>query len=192
MNTMVEYQQIIKSKLETLNYTIFNKSIEIPIIKSILYHLDNNITHIVPIEHFNTNIDEKLILQLDKLPSLIEIKENRYYQTIFPNIRVWTLSIYYRFFNTIITRLFNLYNRTIPIKIWSNIYHHYNNIEIPDTNQRFGSIYIFYTDSDYYQNIEFYQKLINQLKLYFHISIGKQYICLTSLTNYSSKIINKS
>ena len=183
---------MIQSKLQSLNYTIFNKSIEIPIIKSILYHLDTNITHILPIQHFNTTIDDKLLLQLDRLPSLIEIKENRYYQTIFPNIRVWTLSIYYRFFNNIITRLFHLYHRAIPIKIWCNIYQHYNSMEVPYTNQRLGSIYIFYNDSDYYQNIEFYQKLIQQLKLYFHISIGKQYICITSLNNFSSKIVNKS
>ena len=187
----IQSQQMIQSKLQSLNYTIFNKSMEIPIIKCILYHLDTNIKHILPIQHFNTTIDDKLLSQLDKLPSLIEIKENRYYQTIFPNIRVWTLSIYYRFFNNIITRLFHLYHRTIPIKIWCNIYQHYNSIELPYTNQRLGSIYIFYNDSDYYQNIEFYQKLIQQLKLYFHISIGKQYICITSLNNFSSKIVNK-
>lgn len=187
MNT-IQSQQMIQSKLQSLNYTIFNKSMEIPIIKSILYHLDTNIKHILPIQHFNTTIDDKLLLQLDKLPGLIELKENRYYQTIFPNIRIYTLSTFHIQFNRIINCLFNLYNKSTPIKIWTNIYQHYNNIELPYTKERLGSIYIFYTDSDYYQNIEFYQKLINQLKLYFQIYIGKQYICIKYLNSFGSKL----
>ena len=183
-----ESKTIIETKTNMLNYYILKKSNKIPIIKSILYHLDNNIKNVLPIEHFNTNIDNKLILQLHKLPSLIQIKENRFYQTILPHIKVWTLSTYYIHFNRIINKLFNLYNKSTPVLIWTNIYQLYNNIELPYTNERIGSIYIFYQDSDYYQNIDFYQNLTNQLKLYFNITIGRQYMCLKSLTKFTSNI----
>lgn len=190
MNINEDYL-IIETKIDSLNYSIFKKTNKITIIKSILYHLDNNIKHILPIEHFNTNIDSKLISQLHKLPSLVYIKENKYYQNIFPNIRIWTLSTYYIHFNRIINQLFNLYNKSTPIKIGSNIYQHYNNIELPYTNERLGSIYIFYTDSEYYKNLEFYQNLTHRLKLYFNISLGKQYICIKCLSSFGSKLQNK-
>lgn len=173
-------------------YNNINKQIRIKVIKSILYHSNIFNNKILPIDHFTNDIDDNLINQLNKskLPDLIELKNNTYHQSIYPDIQIWTLSWNYIFLMRIVRRLYNLYNKSQPLKIWTNLFKQLGKIQVFDTDTKIGSIYIFITDSDYYNNLEFYKQLKNQLKRNFIITEGRLYLCIKSINQFSYNILS--
>lgn len=183
-NKKNDIDEIINSK----GYHLFENRLQISIIKSILYHSTIFNNTIKSMYHFNNSINDKLLLDIYNLPSFIELKHNRY-NPLYP-AKLFTLSHYAYYFNHIINLLMAKYNKLRPITIWTNNYIEMGStIQFTDITQNIGAIYIFYNDSEYYTNYDFYQELQLYLKKYFIISINKQYFGIIKTNKFTNKIV---